>query len=136
MPPTHEVFNQPPALTGYDVAADPALLAALRREGAGWAAEDRSRARPAGRHARRPSELGRLANEHPPVLRTHDRYGHRIDEVEFHPAWHELMTRRRCGTGCTRAPWRDDRAGRARGPRRRLLRLGRRSRPGTAARSR
>ena len=37
-------------------------------------------------------EWGRLANEHPPVLRTHDRYGRRIDEVEFHPAWHELMT--------------------------------------------
>ena len=37
MPPTHEVFNQPPALTGYDVADDPAMLSALRREGAGWA---------------------------------------------------------------------------------------------------
>ena len=34
---------------------------------------------------------GALANEHPPVLHTHDRYGHRRDEVEFHPAWHELM---------------------------------------------
>ena len=48
MPPTHEVFNQPPALTGYDVADDPAMLSALRREGAGWA-EDAVR------------ELGRLA---------------------------------------------------------------------------
>ena len=37
MPPTHEVVNQPPALTGYDVADDPAMLSALRREGAGWA---------------------------------------------------------------------------------------------------
>ena len=35
--------------------------------------------------------MGRAANEHPPVLHTHDRYGHRRDEVEFHPAWHELM---------------------------------------------
>ena len=38
-----------------------------------------------------PLEWGRLANEHPPQLRTHDRFGERIDEVEFHPAWHELM---------------------------------------------
>ena len=39
-----------------------------------------------------PQQLwGRLANENRPVLRTHDRYGNRIDEVEFHPAWHELM---------------------------------------------
>ena len=35
--------------------------------------------------------MGRLANEHPPILRTHDRFGERIDEVEFHPAWHELL---------------------------------------------
>ena len=48
MPPTHEVFNQPPALAGYDVACDPAMLDALRREGAAWA-EDGIR------------ELGRLA---------------------------------------------------------------------------
>ena len=40
MPSTHEVFNQPPPLTGYDVAADPALLDALHREGAGWAEDD------------------------------------------------------------------------------------------------
>ena len=35
--------------------------------------------------------MGRLANEHPPVLRTHDRYGDRVDEIEFHPSWHQLM---------------------------------------------
>ena len=38
-----------------------------------------------------PLELGRLANEHPPRLRTHDRFGDRLDEVEFHPAWHRLL---------------------------------------------
>jgi len=38
-----------------------------------------------------PREWGRLANEHPPVLRTHDRYGNRIDEIEFHPAWDSLL---------------------------------------------
>ena len=55
-------------------------------------------------------ENGRLANENPPRLRTHDRYGHRIDEVEFHPAWHELM-RVAVTSGLHAAPWRDDRPG-------------------------
>ena len=91
MPPTHEVFNQPPALTGYDVADDPAMLAALRREGADWAEDGvRELGRLAGSAA--VQELGRQANENPPRLRTHDRFGNRVDEVEFHPAWHELMT--------------------------------------------
>src|SRR5919202_1249049 len=51
-------------------------------------------------------EWGRQADENPPRLRTHDRYGHRIDEVEFHPAWHELM-RSAVGHGLAGAPWRD-----------------------------
>ena len=55
-------------------------------------------------------ERARLANEHPPVLRTHDRYGNRIDEVEFHPAWHELMTVA-VGHGLHAAPWADARPG-------------------------
>ncbi|SPT56845.1 acyl-CoA dehydrogenase family protein [Actinomadura madurae] len=88
---THEVFNQVPPLAGHDVADDAVLLDGLAREGGGWAeAEVRALGRLAG--TERAQERGRLANEHPPVLRTHDRYGHRIDEVEFHPAWHELMT--------------------------------------------
>ncbi|TDD29510.1 DNA alkylation response protein [Actinomadura sp. KC06] len=88
---THEVVNQVPPLAGHDVSDDAVLLDGLAREGAGWAeAEVRELGRLAG--AGRAQELGRLANEHPPVLRTHDRYGNRVDEVEFHPAWHELMT--------------------------------------------
>ncbi|WP_433173707.1 acyl-CoA dehydrogenase family protein [Actinoallomurus sp. CA-150999] len=87
---THEVFNQVPPLVGHDVADDPALLDGLFREGGGWAAEAvHELGRLGGTEQAR--EWGRLANEHPPVLRTHDRYGHRVDEVEFHPAWHELM---------------------------------------------
>ncbi|MFI0486071.1 acyl-CoA dehydrogenase family protein [Actinomadura sp. 9N215] len=87
---THEVVNQVPPLAGHDVADDAVLLDGLEREGAGWAeAEVRELGRLAG--TARAQEQGRLANEHPPVLRTHDRYGNRIDEVEFHPAWHELM---------------------------------------------
>jgi hypothetical protein len=84
------VTNQPPPLVGHDVAADPALCEAVAREGAGWHLPDLHR-------------LGRLAgsasaqrwadeaNRHEPVLRTHDRYGHRVDEVDFHPSWHALM---------------------------------------------
>ena len=109
MPPTHEVFNQPPALDGYDVADDPAMLAALRREGGGWAEDSiRELGRLAG--SARAQELGRQANENPPRLRTHDRFGHRIDEVEFHPAWHELMTVA-VRHGLHGAPWRDARPG-------------------------
>jgi putative acyl-CoA dehydrogenase len=49
-------------------------------------------------------DWGRLANAYPPVLRTHDRYGNRIDEVEFHPAWHELMNVA-VANGLHAAPW-------------------------------
>jgi putative acyl-CoA dehydrogenase len=106
---THQVTNQPPPLADYDAADDPALLAALRREGAGWAAaEVRRLGRLAGAAAAQ--EQGRLANEHPPVLRTHDRFGHRVDEVEFHPAWHDLM-RVAVASGLHAAPWQDARPG-------------------------
>jgi putative acyl-CoA dehydrogenase len=109
MPPTHEVFNQPPALAGYDVADDVAMLTALRREGAAWAEHSiRELGRLAG--SAQAQEQGRQANENPPVLRTHDRFGSRIDEVEFHPAWHELMTVA-VRHGLHAAPWRDERPG-------------------------
>jgi putative acyl-CoA dehydrogenase len=90
---THAVANQPPPLTGLDVfASNLPLVEATEREGAGWI---RERASALGRfvgEAGGPQEVwGRLANEHKPVLHTHDRYGNRIDEVEFHPAWHQLM---------------------------------------------
>jgi putative acyl-CoA dehydrogenase len=110
VPPTHEVLNQPPPLVGYDLYdADPALASALHREGAGWA-EDRVRA--LGALAGSPEAIawGEAADSHPPTLRTHDRYGRRVDEVEFHPAWHRLL-----GTatqhGLHAAPWRDPRPG-------------------------
>jgi putative acyl-CoA dehydrogenase len=100
---THEVLNQPPPLEDYDVADDPALLTALRREGAGWAEDEvRVLGRLAG--SRDYLEHGRLANENPPRLRTHDGYGHRIDEVEFHPSWHALMAAA-VGNGLHATPW-------------------------------
>ncbi len=66
------------------------LVEAVRREGADWA-EQRISAVGALAGSERVLALGALANENPPKLRTHDRYGHRVDEVEFHPAWHELL---------------------------------------------
>jgi putative acyl-CoA dehydrogenase len=107
---THEVFNQPPPLENYNVVAeDRALLEGLRREGADWA-EDR--ALEIGEIAGRAQTIrwGFEANENEPVLRTHDRFGNRIDEVEFHPAWHELMTIG-ISRGLHALPWREPRPG-------------------------
>ena len=100
---THEVLNQVPPLAGHDVADDPALLGAAAREGAPWAAAELHEL---GRLAGHPDtqQRARLANEHPPVLRSHDARGNRIDEVEFHPAWHELMAIA-VGHGLHAAPW-------------------------------
>ena len=88
---THTVFNQPPPLENVDVfSSNVALVEAVEREGAGWV---RERAAEFGRFVggEPQQSWGRLANENRPVLRTFDRYGHRIDEVEFHAAWHQLM---------------------------------------------
>ena len=88
----HEVFNQVPPFTGINlIALDQPLLDALNHNradaisggflsyGEEWGSEERF-------------ELARLANSHPPVLHTHDPYGRRSDTVEFHPAYHALMT--------------------------------------------
>ena len=107
---THGVNNQPPPLVGYNLFdADPALRESLEREGGSWAQDA-------------VHELGRLAgteeaiawgfqaNANPPQLHTHDRFGNRIDEVEFHPAWHRLMEVA-IGNGLHALPWRDPRPG-------------------------
>jgi putative acyl-CoA dehydrogenase len=109
MPATHDVTNQVPPLSGHDTAEDPALLEGLRREGAEWAEEDVHAVGTLAGSAEA-QEWGRLANEHEPVLRTHDRYGHRIDEVEYHPVYHELMTVA-VERGMHAAPWGDERPG-------------------------
>jgi putative acyl-CoA dehydrogenase len=84
------VANQPPPLERYDLFRENRpLVEALRREGGGWAEERLSEL--GWELGGEPLEWGRLANEHPPLLRTHDRFGERIDEVEFHPAWHALL---------------------------------------------
>ncbi|MCX5045604.1 acyl-CoA dehydrogenase family protein [Aldersonia sp. NBC_00410] len=106
---THEVFNQVPDLFPTDLSANPALLEGLRREGAAWA-EDEVRALGVRAGSVQAQNWGRLANEYPPVLHTHDRYGNRIDEVEFHPHWHDLM-QVAVESGLHGTPWREDRAG-------------------------
>ncbi|CAO5237082.1 acyl-CoA dehydrogenase family protein [Frankia sp. AgKG'84/4] len=105
---THVVTNQPPPAE-TDPSADPALLAALAREGAGWHLPDLRRL---GRLAGSEQALrwAEQADRYPPELRTHDRYGHRVDEVEFHPAWHALLEVA-VREGMAGAPWADPRPG-------------------------
>jgi putative acyl-CoA dehydrogenase len=107
---THRVTNQPPPLVDYNVfEADRPLVEAVRREGADWA-EGRISSVGALAGRERIQRLGAAANENPPRLRTHDRFGHRVDEVEFHPAWHELL-----GLAVEHelhsSPWKDPRPG-------------------------
>src|SRR3954452_10388291 len=107
---THEVFNQSSPLTPYNpFESDRVLVEAVRREGAEWAEDE---ARELGAICGRADivDKGRQANENPPRLRTHDRFGNRIDEVEFHPAWHDLM-RIGVGHGLHASPWREPREG-------------------------
>jgi putative acyl-CoA dehydrogenase len=107
---THEVFNQASPLLDYNVfEADTVLREAVRREGAEWD-EQRISAVGAIAGSARAVELGAAANENPPRLKTHDRYGNRVDEVEFHPSWHELL-----GIAVEHelhaSPWKDPRPG-------------------------
>jgi putative acyl-CoA dehydrogenase len=105
-----EVPNQPPPLVDYDVFTQDAVLTeGVRREGAAWA-------------ERSLHDLGLLAgsaeaigwgfdaNRFPPILHTHDRYGNRIDEVEFHPTYHRLLDVA-VSHGMHAAPWQDARPG-------------------------
>jgi putative acyl-CoA dehydrogenase len=87
---THRVENQPPPLAPYDAfATDLPLREALAREGGDWArAQVAEYGKLAGGEL---MMLGRLANENRPRLYACDRFGHRLDEVEFHPAYHQLM---------------------------------------------
>jgi putative acyl-CoA dehydrogenase len=107
---THQVTNQPPPLEGYNLfETDRPLAEAVRREGASWSEPDLAAlGKLAG--AAEVLRLGEEANRHPPVLRTHDRYGHRIDEVQFHPAWHRLLGLS-VSHGIHALPWREPRAG-------------------------
>ncbi|MGN6749550.1 MAG: acyl-CoA dehydrogenase family protein [Xanthobacteraceae bacterium] len=106
----YEVTNQPPPLEPYNLLqTDRALDAALSRENAAWAvAELDALGKTLG--APQTVRLGFAANANPPVLRAFDRYGHRIDEVEFHPAWHALLSLA-VEAGLHSSPWATPRPG-------------------------
>src|SRR5436309_10091375 len=104
--PAREVLNQPPPLQPINLfEADIALREALEREGGGWGVD---RAREAGAVAGSAEALehSRRAERNLPILRTHDRYGHRIDQVELDPSWHWLL-RGAIERGVAGLPWRD-----------------------------
>ena len=107
---THEVVNQASPFADVNLfACDLALQEALQREGGGWAAPHLA-AFGERLGASDIQELARLANIHGPALASHDRAGRRIDEPEFHPAWHALMGIM-IGAGAHAAPWSEPRPG-------------------------
>src|SRR5262245_25782671 len=88
---THEVFNQSPPFQGVNLfTSDRALMEAVNREGGG-AAVKRLTAFGEACGSAAAFERGRLANENPPKLKAFDSKGHRLDVIEFHPAYHECM---------------------------------------------
>ncbi len=107
---THDVRNQSQPLEDVDLLAlDRPLAEGLEREGGGWAVD---RVRDAGLVAgsAEAQEHGRRAERNAPRLRTHDRFGHRIDEIELDPSWHWLL-RGAVEREIHSLPWRDERAG-------------------------
>jgi putative acyl-CoA dehydrogenase len=108
--PAREVLNQAPPLQPLNLfEVDLALQEALEREGGGWGID---RAREAGAVAGSVEavEHGRRAERNEPILRTHDRYGNRVDEVELDPSWHWLL-RGAIERGLAGLPWREQRPG-------------------------
>ncbi|NML60771.1 isovaleryl-CoA dehydrogenase [Massilia sp. RP-1-19] len=107
---THEVFNQSPPFENVNLfACDPALMEALGREGAAWAA-DGLRELGAKLGSAETLDLARLANVNGPRLVNFDRGGRRIDEIEFHPSWHQLMSML-IEAGAHASPWDSARPG-------------------------
>ncbi|CPY71355.1 Probable acyl-CoA dehydrogenase FadE [Mycobacteroides abscessus] len=109
MADTHVVTNQVPALRDYNAATSPVLMEALIREGGQWGVDEVLEVG-ALNGTDRMQRAGELANRNRPVLHTHDRWGHRVDEIEFDPAYHELM-REAVAHGLHGAPWADERPG-------------------------
>ena len=107
---THEVMNQASPLVGHNAFTGDRLLTEIAgRAGIAWAG-DRLAEAGATVASARVAELAREANRYTPELRSHDRFGHRIDEIAFHPAWHELMSLA-IGHGTHALSWTTDRPG-------------------------
>ncbi len=106
---THEVTNQPPPFEGINLyRLDLPLQDWIAHQGGVWAD---ARLDAYGALAGGPLlEAGVLANQNKPLLRSHDRYGHRIDQVDFHPAYHQLMTAA-IEHGIPSLPWTEPRPG-------------------------
>src|SRR5215203_1123824 len=107
---THAVENQAPPLAPYNVfESDLALREALEREGGAWGVD---RLRDTGELAGSPEALvhSERAERNEPILRTHDRYGNRIDEVELDPSWHWSL-RQAIEREIHSLPWRDPQPG-------------------------
>lgn len=107
---THRVENQVPPFRPASLwDSNVALREALARDGF---AQHMARLAALGETLADPAlaEHAALANRNPPLLRTHDRYGNRIDAVEFHPSWHALL-RIGCEAGLHSSPWADPSAG-------------------------
>ena len=100
----HEITNQPPPLEPCNLfRSDAVLRDAVAREQAEWAVAELAAF---GELLGTPDviRLGFDANRFSPTLRAVDRYGHRVDEVDFHPAWHRLMEIA-VGAGLHASPW-------------------------------
>jgi putative acyl-CoA dehydrogenase len=106
----HEVLNQPPPLRDVNhFELDPALGEALVREGGGWGV-DRVRDAGALYGSAEAEDACRRAQRNLPILRTHDRFGHRVDHVEYDPGWH-WMLRAGVEREIATLPWREPRSG-------------------------
>jgi putative acyl-CoA dehydrogenase len=107
---THDVQNQPRPLENYNLyGGDLALTEGVARRGAGWAANDLADFGAASGTAEM-LELGHLANKFAPEFDSHDRFGHRVDLVRFHPSYHQLMSRA-IGHGLHSSPWSEPKPG-------------------------
>jgi putative acyl-CoA dehydrogenase len=109
MSDTHVVTNQVPSMENVNPASSPVLVEALIREGGQWGLDEVTELG-AIAGSRQAIRWGELADRNQPILHTHDRYGHRVDEVEYDPAYHELM-RTAIKHGLHAAPWADERPG-------------------------
>jgi putative acyl-CoA dehydrogenase len=108
--PTHAVTNQTPPLADYNLfETDTVLTTALKQVGAGWHAAALSRLG-AKLGTAEVQQLGEQANQHPPELTAFSPQGERINRVEFHPAWHQLLTSLR-GEALHALPWAEPQPG-------------------------
>ena len=107
---THEVSNQVPDLHDYNLySSDQVLLSAIQESSANWYAPELEQLG-AALGTQETLQLGQLANQHVPELQTHDRFGNRIDRVDFHPSWHRLLAMQKQAR-LHALPWAQPRAG-------------------------